>query len=496
MRHPRTVTDPGYDVVVVGAGSAGCALAGRLAERGDRSVCLVEAGPASRLPDVTSAASLAATAPGHPLNWEYTARLVRGRMVSVPRGRVVGGSSAINGSYFVRAVPQDFADWAVPGWSFDDVLPYYRRSEADLDVDGPRHGSAGPLRVRRPAGRLLAPVTPVFLAACSTLGYPAEPDKNAGGPPGAGPIPSNAAEGVRISTATAYLPPPWGAAPEAPTLTVRPDVRALRVLLAGDRALGVETTAGTIRAGEVVLAAGAVGSPHLLLHSGIGPAPVLQQAGVPLRAELPVGQGWSDHPSVYLPFRWPGPPPHPDAVAGQAALNLDSGSDPAGDLEVLLFARPFSEGGDVHLMCALQRPESHGDLTITSADPLAPPLLDYRYLRTEADRRRLRAAVRVAADLLRVADLDRAAPEGWVLGNDVRLDGWIRDVLTTSVHLCGSAALGRVVDPDLRVHGFGNLRVADTSVLPAVPRRGPAATAVMVGERAADLLAGPVRTST
>ncbi|WP_181781367.1 GMC family oxidoreductase N-terminal domain-containing protein [Pseudonocardia pini] len=487
------------DVVVVGAGSAGCVLAGRLAERGDRSVCLVEAGPASTLPDVTSAASLAATAPDHPLNWAYSASLIRGRVVRVPRGRVVGGSSAINGAYFVRAVPQDFADWAVPGWGYADVEPYYSRTATDLDLG---YGT-GPLRVRRPAGRFLAPVTPAFLAACESLGHPAEPDKNAGGPPGWGLVPSNAAEGVRISTATAFLPAPWGAA-VPPTsvppggsgpstthprgLDVRVGVRALRVLFEGSRAVGVETTAGVVRADTVVLAAGAVGTPHLLLHSGIGPAAVLRTAGVPQRVELPVGQGWSDHPSVYLPFRWPGPPPDPDAVAGQAALNLDSGSDPAGDLEILLFARPFTPDGPVHLMCALQRPESRGDLTITSADPLAPPRLDYRYLRTEADRRRLRAAIRTAADVLRAAGLERDGPEGFVLGNDRRLDGWIQQVLTTSVHLCGSAALGRVVDPDLRVLGVDGLRVADTSVLPVAPRRGPAATAVMIGERAAALL--------
>jgi predicted dehydrogenase (TIGR03970 family) len=475
------------DVVVVGAGSSGSALAGRLAERGDLDVLLLEAGPVSTLPDVTRVASLAATAPDHPLNWAYAATLVRDRIVAVPRGRLVGGSSAINGAYFVRAVPQDFADWDVPGWSYDDVLPYYRRSERDLDFSGELHGTDGPLRVRRPRGPLLAPTTPAFLAACSALGYPREEDKNAGGPPGAGLVPSNAADGVRISGAAAYLPPPWGAAP-AGRLEVRAGTTVLRVLLQGNRAIGVETTDGPVHAGEVVLAAGAVGSPYLLLHSGIGPGASLRAAGVPVRHDLPgVGENWSDHPSVFLPFRGYGAVDD-DAVAGQAALDLDSGSDPAGDLEILLFARPFLPGGDLHLMCALQRPESRGHLTLAGADPLVPPRLDYYYLRTEADRRRLRAAVRIAADLLRAAGLPRSEPEGFVLGNDRRLDGWISGVLTTSVHLCGSAALGSVVEPDLRVKGVEGLRVADTSVLPVVPRRGPAATAIMIGERAADLV--------
>nr|WP_062399304.1 GMC oxidoreductase [Pseudonocardia sp. AL041005-10] len=256
----------------------------------------------------------------------------------------------------------------------------------------------------------------------------------------------------------------------------------------------------TLHAAETVVTAGAVGTPALLQRSGIGPEDTLRAAGVAVAHELPgVGRGWSDHPAVFLPLRSGLPDPPADAVAAQAALNLDSGTDPAGDLEILLFAHPFAPGGPAHLMCAVQRPDSLGMLAITSPDHDDPPRLDFRYLRTTSDRHRMRAAVRIAAEILRAAGWDRAGPDdggpaGWELGNDTRLDGWIRDHLTTSVHLSGSAAMGSgpdaVVDADLRVHGLAGLRVADTSVLPRAPRRGPAATAIMIGERAADLVCG------
>ena len=245
-------------------------------------------------------------------------------------------------------------------------------------------------------------------------------------------------------------------------------------------------------AGAVVLAAGAVASPLVLLRSGLGPADELRAAGVPVRVDLPgVGRDWSDHPAVFVPFADADPPAHPHAHGSQAALNLDSGADPAGDVELLLFVRPFTPGGELHLMCALQAPDSRGTISLTSADPLAAPRISYRYLRTEHDRRRLRHAIRTAAELLRAGLGARTAPAGDVLGNDRTLDGWIADHLTTAVHLSGSAAIGSVVDERLRVRGVSGLRVADTSVLPVVPRRGTAATAVAIGEKAAALLTAP-----
>jgi choline dehydrogenase-like flavoprotein len=489
--HPALVSGERFDVVVVGGGSAGCVLAARLAEEPSRRVLLLEAGPGTGFPDVSS---LAATVPGHPLNWGYEAELARGVHAVLPRGRVLGGSSAINGAYFVRATRADLDGWGVPGLSYAEALPFYVRSEHDLDFSSPEHGDAGPVPVRRPAGALTAPTTEPFLAAAAALGFPPEEDKNAGGPPGAGLVPSNAVDGVRISAADAYLraqhaemrtsavlrPADDAHVHLGGGLTVRTDTPVTGIELDRLRAVVVRTASGPIEAGEVVLAAGALATPRLLMRAGIGPGDALREAGIRVRHDLPVGIGFSDHPAVFLPFRpHETAEPHPHAVTAQVALHVDSGADPAGDLELLLFTRPFTPGGPLHVMCALQRPERSGLLTLSRTE--------HRYLRTEADRRRLRAAVRIAADLLRAGLGTRVEPEGWVLGNDTRLDGWIRDHLTSSSHLSGTAAIGPVCDPELRVRGTQGLRVVDTSVFPAVPRRGPAASAIMLGERAATL---------
>jgi choline dehydrogenase-like flavoprotein len=382
------------DVVVVGAGSAGCALAARLADAGRRVLVLEAGGPVP--PDLRDAGTLGGAAPGAPTAWQVPAVLTDEVAVRVPRGRAIGGSSAINGGYFVRGTPADFAGWAAAGndlWSYEKVLPAFLRLEDDRDFwDRPGHGTGGPMPVHRPAGA--HPVVDAFAAAVDALGFPAEPDKNAGGPPGWGPIPMNVVAGRRVDVATAYLAP-------RPGVRVQGGVQVRRVVVERGRAVGVETDDGVVRAGEVVLSAGAVGSPHLLLLSGIGPAAV--------------------------------------------------------------------------------------------------PLIEQRYLTEEADRRRLREGVRLAVELLRspsVAPLvaRRGGPPDDVLDDDAALDSWLRRSIGTAVHLAGSARMGpdadpgAVVDQHLRVRGVEGLRVVDTSVLPQVTSRGPAATAVMLGERAAELL--------
>ena len=537
-----------WDVVVVGAGSAGCALAARLVDAG-RRVLVLEAGVDHARPEdfpasLRDAATMGAATPGHPANWSYMAELAEDLRYPVVRGRVVGGSSALNGTYFIRGTRADFDGWAAEGndlWSADAVLPAFRRAEADADFgDRPGHGADGPMPVTRV--HAVHPVTDAFTAACAELGFPAEPDKNAGSAPGCGPVPLNVVDGVRVNTAMAYLSPRRGAA----GLTVRGDTRVTRVLVERGRAVGVQTSAGEVRADEVVLSAGAVGSPHLLMVSGIGPAGQLRAAGVEVLVDAPgVGAEFSDHPDLYVTWQPSRRLPMPRGLLPlSTALNTTAeGSSAHGDLEVMPWLKPFSkvllsrsEGSassglgdvlrrpaatlraargaslyrlldqarrrdDLYLGVALQQEDSRGRLSLTSADPTEPPRLQYHYLTEASDRRRMREVVRLAAELLRTSAFEPLVAERTglpdeVLADDRELDRWNRRHLATAIHLAGSARMGpdgdpgAVVDQHLRVRGVEGLRVVDTSVMPRVTSRGPAATAVMLGERAAELMTG------
>jgi choline dehydrogenase len=504
------VPEPERDVVVVGAGTSGCALAARLADAG-RRVLLLEAGadharPEDFPPELRDAAGMRAAVPGHPANWDLAGDLTREVRVRVPRGRVVGGSSALNAGSFIRATRADLDAWAAEGndlWSADAVLPAFRRLEADREFgDRPEHGADGPVPVTRaPGGH---PLADAFAAAAAELGHPAEPDKNSGGSrPGYGPVPLNVVDGVRINTAMAYLSPRRGMT----ALTIRGGVTVRRVVVQGGRAVGVETADGVVRAAEVVLCAGAVGSPHLLLLSGIGPADDLRRAGVDVVADVPgVGAGFSDHPDVHVGYRPARPLPAPPLPLHGVLHATSGGSARPGDLEVLPWLAPFSRitGGprqdELTVGVGLQQEDSRGRLSLDDGDPRRQPRLVYGYLTEESDRRRLREGVRLAAGLLRTRALaplvaGRTDLDDDVLDGDRALDGWIRSHLGTAIHLAGSARMGppsdpgAVVDQELRVRGVSGLRIVDTSVLPGVPSRGPAATAVMLGERAAELMA-------
>ena len=505
-----------WDVIVVGAGTSGCAVAARLADAG-RRVLLLEAGadhpqPGDFPPELRDPSTMRAAVPGHPANWDLTAELTPGRTARVPRGRVVGGSSALNAGSFIRGTRADLDGWAAAGndlWSYDAVLPVFCRLEADADLgDQPGHGADGPMPVARP--RDGHPLADAFAGAAEELGFPAEPDKNADGPPGYGPVPFTVSGGVRVNTAMAYLAPRRG----REGLTVRGGVTVRRVVVEHGRAVGVQTSDGVVRAAEVVLAAGAVGSPHLLLLSGVGPADDLRSAGIPVVADLPgVGAGFTDHPHVYVGFRPAVPVPLlPGRLPLHGVLHATSAGSPVpGDLEILPWLTPFGRitgapqgphEDELVVGVGLQREDSRGRLSL-AADPTRQPRLEYRYLTEESDRRRLREGVRLAVAMLRTHALRPLVAAGGglpagILDRDADLDRWIRAHLTTAVHLSGTARMGPDADPGatvdqrLRVRGVAGLRLVDTSVLPQVPSRGPAATAVMLGERAADLMTAGV----
>lgn len=508
----------GYDVVVVGAGAGGSVVAARLSADPHRSVLLLEAGDAPRSraeypadlldADVVPGAN---PTPGH--HWPYPVRLTDDQVATIFRGRVLGGCSATNGGYFIRARREDFAGWASagnPAWAYERVLPFLRAMENDLDYgDSDLHGGSGPMPVHRPPPT--GPTAALFAQAAAELGFPVEPDKNAQGTPGFGPVPRNVIDGARRNAALAYVLP----ALTRRNLTVRGGAVVDRIRFRGSRAVGVDVRfdgrLSTVRADVVVLAAGALETPHLLGRSGIGPADELRRLDIPVLADLPVGRRFSDHPQVVLEWS-----PKEYRGRGEASwistcLNVRAPDGPvSGDVQILpsnvpmavLTGQPAAARPALPILISAMNPEPTGRLRLVSADPDVPMTVEYGYLTTAAVRAALRSGVRIALALVSSAafsgqtgeppDLDPSTA-----ADDAALDRWIRARLGTSLHTCGTAPMGSpddpvtVVDQFGRVHGIDGLRVADTSILPAAPRRGPANTAVLIGEIVADsLLAG------
>ncbi|SDD78454.1 GMC family oxidoreductase [Belnapia rosea] len=527
------------DYVVVGAGSAGCAVAARLSEDPSVRVVLLEAGSRDRNPWLHVPIGYAKTMYHPTLSWNLMTEPepeLGGRQVPWPRGRVLGGSSAINGLLYVRGQHEDYDHWrqlGCTGWSFEDVLPYFRRAEDQERGPSALHGVGGPLAVSDIRDR--NPLAMSFIEAAAELGFPRNDDFNGETQEGAGLYQTTSRKGWRVSAATAYLKP----ARNRQNLTVVADAHSTGLLMEGRRAVGVRFrrhgTDLTIRASqEVILCGGAIASPHLLLLSGIGPAEHLQEMGLPVVHDLPsVGTNLQDHFQARLAYRVNKPVSmntRTQSLWGQFLMGAEFALRRTGPLTVSagtagLFARvlpgsatpdvqyhflPFSTSktmtelhpfpGMTISACQL-RPESRGTITLASPDPAAKARIQANYPSTETDRRCMIEGIKLGRRLAQTRALGQWVEEEIVPGaaaaSDEEILAFVRQTGNTIYHPSGTCRMGgdpaSVVDPELRVRGIEGLRVADASIMPTVVSGNTNAPAIMIGEKCADMVKAAAR---